>query len=124
MAQDRVDLGFGDRSDDLDLSDFKPRKAPVPRPRLGETNRAAEASGFRSREPKQSENQAEGVGDALPQRRRRTGRNVQFNLKVRQETIDAYCALADRMEWGLGETLEKAVELLEEHYAQANRPAR
>lgn len=124
MAQDRADLGFGDPSDELDLSDFKPRKAPVPRPPLGETNRAAEAAGFRSREPKPLEDRAEGVGDAVPQRRRRTGRNVQFNLKVRQETIDAYCALADRMDWGLGETLEKAVELLEERYAQASRPTR
>jgi len=123
MGQDRADLGFGDPSDDLDLSDFQPRKAPVPRPRLGETNRAAEAAGFRSREPKPSESQAEGAGEAVPQRRRRTGRNVQFNLKVRQETIDAYCALADQMGWGLGETLEKAVELLEQRYAQVGRPA-
>ena len=124
MGQDRADLGFGDPSDELDLSDFKPRKAPVPRPQLGETNRAAEAAGFRSREPKPSESQTEKSGDTVQQRRRRTGRNVQFNLKVRQETIDAYCALADQMEWGLGETLEKAVELLEEHYAQDSRPAR
>jgi hypothetical protein len=41
---------------------------------------------------------------------------VQLNLKARPETIEAYCALADRMGWGLGETLEKAVELLEKHY--------
>jgi hypothetical protein len=33
--------------------------------------------------------------------------------------MDAYCAMADRMGWGLGETLEKAVELLEERYGQA-----
>ena len=32
--------------------------------------------------------------------------------------MDAYCALADRMGWGLGEALEKAVELLEERYGQ------
>lgn len=121
MSQDRVDLGFGEPSYDLDLSEFEPRKAPVPRPGSGETNRAAEAAGFRSREPKPSEKQTEGVGEVVQQRRRRTGRNVQFNLKVRQETIDAYCALADQMGWGLGETLEKAVELLEERYAQARR---
>ncbi len=36
----------------------------------------------------------------------------------RPETIAAYCALADRMNWGLGETLEKAVELLEERYGR------
>jgi hypothetical protein len=118
MGHDRVDLGFGDPLDDLDLSEFKPREVPVPRPPSGETGRAAEAAGFRSREPKVAENLADELRAAVPQRRRRTGRNVQFNLKVRQETMDAYCALADQMGWGLGETLEKAVELLEERYNQ------
>lgn len=118
MGRDRADLGFGDALDDLDLTDFKPRPAPTPRPLSGETNRAAEVSGFRSREPKESDNPNGGAGGAMPQRRRRTGRNVQFNLKVRQETVDTYCALADRMGWGLGETLERAVELLEERYGR------
>lgn len=118
MGSSRIDLGFSDALDDLDLSEFKPRQAPTPRPPSGQTSQAAEAAGFRSREPKVAENPADGVGGAVPQRRRRTGRNVQFNLKVRQETVDAYCALADRMGWGLGETLEKAVELLEERYSQ------
>lgn len=118
MSRDRVDLGFGDPTDDLDLSEFKPRQAPVPRPPSGDTSRAAEAAGFRSREPKATEASTDGAGGAAPQRRRRTGRNAQFNLKARPETIAAYCALADRMGWGLGETLEKAVELLEERYSQ------
>lgn len=118
MSRDRVDLGFRDPLDDLDLSEFKPRKAPVPRPQSDETNKAAEASGFRSREPKAVESPASGAGGAASQRRRRTGRNAQFNLKARPETIAAYCALADRMGWGLGETLEKAVELLEGQYSK------
>ena len=120
MGQDRADLGFGGPLDDFDLSEFKPRQAPAPRRPSEETSRAAEAAGFRSREPKTAENLADGVGGAAPQRRRRTGRNTQFNLKVRQKTMDAYCALADRMGWGLGETLEKAVELLEERYGRVD----
>ena len=116
MGRDRADLGFGDALNDLDLSEFKPRQAPVPRPPSGETGRIAEAAGFRSREPKAAVSPASGAGGASPQRRRRTGRNAQFNLKAKPETIAAYCALADRMGWGLGETLEKAVELLEERY--------
>lgn len=118
MGRDRADLGFGDPLDDLDLGEFKPRQAPVPRRPSEETSRVAEAAGFRSREPRANENLDGGAGAVAPQRRRRTGRNVQFNLKVRQGTMDAYCALADRMGWGLGETLEKAVELLEERYGQ------
>lgn len=115
MVRDRANLGFGDSLDDLDLSEFKPRQAPVPRPPSGETSRAAEAAGFRSREPKVSKNLTDGAGGTA-QRRRRTGRSAQFNLKARPETIAAYCTLADRMGWGLGETLEKAVELLEGRY--------
>lgn len=118
MGRDRVDLGFRDPLEDLDLSEFKPRKAPVSRPQSGETNKAAEAAGFRSREPKVVQNPVSGAGGAASQRRRRTGRNAQFNLKARPETIAAYCALADRMGWGLGETLEKAVELLEGRYGE------
>lgn len=113
MNRDRADLGFGDSSDDIDLSEFKPRQASAARPPSGETSRAAEAAGFRSREPKGTETP---TGGQPKLRRRRTGRNAQFNLKARPETIAAYCALADRMGWGLGETLEKAVELLEERY--------
>ncbi|MGO4910247.1 hypothetical protein ACEN2J_18185 [Pseudorhodobacter sp. W20_MBD10_FR17] len=120
MSRDRVDLGFGDQLDDLDLSEFKPRQAPAPRPPSEDTSRAAAEAGFRSREPKVAKNPSDGAGGAASQRRRRTGRNVQFNLKVRQETMDAYCALADRMGWGLGEALEKAVELLEERFGQVD----
>jgi hypothetical protein len=115
MSRSRPDLGFGAPLDDLDLSSFKPRQAPVPRPPSGVIDRAAEAAGFRSREPRTTEPTG-GEGDSTRQRRRRTGRNAQFNLKARPETIAAYCALADRMGWGLGETFERAVELLEERY--------
>lgn len=118
MSRDRVNLGFSESLDDLDLSEFTPRKLPVPRRPSEETNRAAEAAGFRSREPKIANTSSgdAGEGASAPQRRRRTGRSSQFNLKARPETIAAYCALADRMGWGLGETLEKAVALLEERY--------
>ena len=59
----------------------------------------------------------------MRRRRRRTGRNAQFNLKAKPETIDAYCAIADAHGWGLGETLEYAVALLEERYGKEGGPA-
>jgi hypothetical protein len=120
MSRDRADLGFSDALDDLDLREFTPRQAPTPRRPSGETSRAAEAAGFRSREPKTANSSPDEAGEGAPalQRRRRTGRNAQFNLKARPETIAAYCTLADQMGWGLGETLEKAVELLEERYGR------
>lgn len=141
MSKERADLGFADALDDLDLSEFKPKpvKAANDRPSKAATAKAAEASGFKSREAKTVQDEtakpdmsiAEGVlvgkeadiapkmPETIQQRRRRTGRNAQFNLKARPETIDAYCALADRMGWGLGETLERAVALLEKEYGKA-----
>lgn len=138
MSRERANLGFSDVLNDLDLSTFTPRSPRTPKDRKARaaTLEAAEAAGFKSREPKpaaelpakvpaalpdapkagQGGAVAPGTPEAIQQRRRRTGRNVQLNLKARPETIEAYCALADRMGWGLGETLEKAVELLEKHY--------
>ena len=83
----------------------------------------AEAAGFRSREAKSSPVPAPAGAGQGAQRRRRTGRNAQFNLKARPETIEAYCAIADAQGWGLGETLERAVELLEAKYGAGRKAA-
>ena len=125
MTKERADLGFGDALDDFNPAEFKPKPKPAKpakrandAPRRKQTAEAAEALGFKSREakpsaPREDTVKTEGQGT---QRRRRTGRNAQFNLKAKPETIEAYCAIADRMGWGLGETLEKAVELLEAEF--------
>ncbi len=114
MTAERADLGFGAALDDL--SDFPQSLAKAPGPKVAkdETEMAAEASGFTSREPKPG-------AAARRQRRRRTGRNVQFNIKSRQETIDAFCGVADDNGWGLGETLEHAVALLLREYGSGGR---
>lgn len=141
MSKERSNLGFSDALDDFDLSEFKPKpvRSANDRPSKAVTAKAAEASGFKSREAKaapevpaapeirtpdaptagQGARTAPAPTEGLQQRRRRTGRNAQFNLKARPETIEAYCALADRMGWGLGETLERAVALLEKEYGKA-----
>ena len=107
----RSDLGFGAALEDLTTFDAVPKKAPD---RAGAVA-AAEATGFRSREPKPAPKAAP---PARALRRRRTGRNAQFNLKAKPETIDAFCAVADANDWGLGETLEYAVTLLEQSYGK------
>ena len=114
-ARPRADIGFGATLDTFDPADWQPAQR-VAQPRLApeDTRRVAEAAGFRSRE----------VVEAAPasapapqqQRRRRTGRNVQLNLKARPDTIAAFCAVADAQGWGLGETLEHAVALLQRDY--------
>jgi hypothetical protein len=104
----RPDLGFGAALGDL--SDFapKPKSSPKPDAKI-DTRQAAEAAGFKSREAKATE-------PAKPQRRRRTGRNAQFNIKARPETIEAFYKVADANDWGLGETLEHAVALLKQKF--------
>ena len=117
--RDRADLGFGEALDEFDLSRFQPRTArtaPAPDERKS-ARETAEALGFRSREPG-SAAEPSGV-EGIPVRRRRTGRNRQFNLKAKPETVEAYCEIADAQGWGLGETLERAVELLQERYGRS-----
>lgn len=106
MTKQRADLGFGPALDDLGSFDATAQLPARLRPAKEDVVEAARAAGFRSREPKAPE---------LPkaQRRRRTGRNVQFNIKTTAETIAAFCGIADANGWGIGETLERAVELLQ-----------
>ena len=104
MSKERADLGFGSALDDLGSFGPKPKELKQSTPPREETKKAAEAAGFRSREPKPEPSRAI--------RRRRTGRNAQFNIKAKPETIEEYCYIADANGWGLGETLEYAVELL------------
>jgi hypothetical protein len=48
-----------------------------------------------------------------PLRQRRTGRNVQLNIKATAEVVERFVALSDRRRWALGETLEYALDALE-----------
>lgn len=112
MTAERADLGFGSALDGL--GDFAPTpgRPPERRTTRADAHRAAEESGFTSREPRPQE-------PVQRQRRRRTGRNVQFNIKSRQDTIEQFCRVADANGWGLGETLEHAVELLLREYGSS-----
>ncbi|WP_425102250.1 hypothetical protein [Tropicibacter sp. S64] len=124
--KERADLGFDDELDGFDPADWTPKAKPKPEPEAREKARElAEATGFRSREPARPaqtpkpKTKPAGQGtrtpaaEKKPPRRRRTGRNAQFNIKTTPETIEAFCAIADARGWGLGETLEHAVLLLQ-----------
>lgn len=104
----RPDLGFGAELERFDPTEWQSESAE-PKKRAGRAPAAVKAAavvGFQSREASSAPKPHK------EQRRRRTGRNAQFNLKVKPETINAFCAIADRQGWGLGETLEHAVALL------------
>jgi hypothetical protein len=109
ITPQRASLGFAEALDDLaGLAPAAPRARPAPA-----TAATAAMAGFVSREPRAAGQGGEAPGASGTPRRRRTGRSAQLNLKARPETIAAYVALADRMGWGLGETLEEAVRLLQ-----------
>ena len=100
-------------SDDLDLSDFQPK----PPARAREVREVAERAGFTSREPQAAPPEPAPEPVRREQRRYRTGRNVQLNLKVRQEDMDAFYALADREGIVLGEAFARAVVAWKEKLA-------
>lgn len=111
---DRPKLGFADELENFDPSHWAPK--PVTSERQlqpsGQAASVAEAAGFRSREPK-----AAAVQKEVPrQRRRRTGRNTQFNIKADPAVIERFIKVADDRGWVFGEALEHAVALLEQHY--------
>ena len=107
MADKRASI-FGDE-DDFDVSDLAaaPATKAAPRVRREEVQRVAESQDFRSRE----------AGPAARQRRHRTGRNVQLNMKVRSETLERFNRLCDAQGWVQGEALEHALEALEREMA-------
>jgi hypothetical protein len=110
MANARTDLGFGGELEAFDPKAWTPSRprSNAEKPEKGATRQMAEAAGFKSREA-----QLPQISDQKIDRRRRTGRNAQFNLKAKPETIHAFCQIADQKGWGLGEAFEQAVLLLQ-----------
>jgi hypothetical protein len=105
MSNPRASI-FAD--DDLDVSEFIPKAGPDKSAPMPEQIKAvAEEARFRSREPTLAPEPKR-----MP-RRYRTGRNVQFNVKASQDTVDAFYAISDSNGWVLGETLEHALAALQ-----------
>jgi hypothetical protein len=109
MTRERASMFGGDDNGDkdagLDVGGFKPR--PAARPDAAEVRRVAEQAGFTAREP-----------DAAPprreQRRHRTGRDRQLNIKCSADYQRRFGELADRMLISQAEAFERAVDKLEE----------
>lgn len=106
MTSNRAKIGFGDALGDL--SSFHPSSPPKPiaRPEV------AAAAGFKSREPVSAEMDVPVLPPVKQQRRHRTGRNIQINIKAKQVTLDQFYAAVDAMGCGVGEAFEVAVDLL------------
>ncbi len=112
MSGERASI-FAD--DDIDLSGFAPVKKPAPRTegQKAAIREVAERKGFPSREA------ATPPADAEQRKPRRytTGRNRQLNMKVTDEALRRFYALADAQRWVLGDAFERAVGALEREIA-------
>jgi hypothetical protein len=121
MTEQRASI-FSD-DEELDISAFKPKPpakpAETPAAGLDKVRVVSEAANFRSREPKP----APIAPLRREQRRHRTGRNVQLNIKARAEAIEAFYAITEREKWVLGETFERAIEALKRELAREESPA-
>jgi hypothetical protein len=107
--------GLFEDAEDFDVSAFTPKKAGKTAEPASEAIRAvSEGANFQSRDPVKPD--AAKVVKAT-QRRRRTGRNLQLNLKVGAKTLESFYNIADRQGWVLGETLERAIEALQRELA-------
>jgi len=118
MSKSRASI-FGDPEEEsvpLDVGSFAPKAvADAKAPAAEQVRAVSQAANFKSREPVAAKTEVPAkteVSAKRPTRRYRTGRNVQFNIKALKETVDAFYAIADKEDWVLGYTLERAVEAL------------
>lgn len=106
-------VGLFDDEKDFDVAGFAPkRQTNIQSAPANEIIRAiSEASDFRSREPAPVKADQTTVPRRKP-RLHRTGRNLQFNVKLRSDTVDSFYEIANRQEWTMGETVERALAAL------------
>jgi hypothetical protein len=104
---------FEDTNDDFDVSAFVPKQPLTSgHPAPDAIRTVAEQANFPSREPIRI--------TKVSQRRRRTGRNVQFNTKITGACRDSFYEISDRNGWVLGETMERAIAALQRELAVEN----
>ncbi len=106
-----------------DLSDFAPKPRTPAAARPEEVRALAQGTAFRSRDPQAAAPAISAPAVRREPRRYRTGRNVQLNLKVRQEAADAFYRLADQAGLVLGEVFEQAIEALARELSESNSKA-
>lgn len=107
MTQERVNpfqKPAGEEASLDSLDDFTTKRPPATRPSSAMVDAVAEAAGFPSRDPQKPKQQ----------RRYRTGRNLQMNLKVSKTAQDLFFKLVDEMEQPQGLVFEQAVQALAE----------
>jgi len=111
MSKKRASIFAATDGELLDVGSFAPKSAiDAKAPPAEQVRAVAEAAHFRSREgaPPNMDTQFKRAN-----RRYRTGRNVQFNVKALKETVDTFYAVTEAQGWVLGYTLQRALEALQ-----------
>lgn len=96
-------------TEDFDVSAFTTKKSKAPAPPPEAVRAVSESASFKSREPAT----ATAPPTVKKQRRHRTGRNLQLNVKVTAPTLQSFYDITDQQGWVLGETLERAIAALQ-----------
>jgi hypothetical protein len=116
MAGKRASVFDDDDEGEMDLSTFVPKQSSAPSGPPPEQVRAvSEAMKFPSRE---ATNARAATEPPQGQRRYRTGRNVGFSIRARQQDVNRFNAICDSHTWVQGYTLERALDALERELAQ------
>jgi hypothetical protein len=111
MTKVRASVFEEDDAKGLDIASFAPKTAVDAKAPAAEDVRAiAHSAHFRSREATPAEPE---VHPKRIARRYRTGRNVQFNVKALQKTVDAFYSVSEAQGWVYGYTLQRAIEALQ-----------
>jgi len=92
-----------------DLSRFAPRTDQIPAPTIEQVRDVSAAAGFPNRDPVRAPARAASIAQ---RHYYRTGRDTQFNTKVRADTKAAYVAIATEDGVPLGKVLEEALDAL------------
>ena len=115
MSKSRASI-FEDLKE-IDVSGFAPKTAnDAGAPPAQQVRAVTEAANFRSREAPAQKPETKPKRAA---RRYRTGRNVQFNVKALQQTVDAFYAVSEAQGWVYGYTLQRAIEALQRELKKA-----
>jgi hypothetical protein len=94
-----------------DLSRFTPRASPIPAPAIEQVRDVSAAAGFPNRDAVRAE-VIRTVAPVVERHYYRTGRDTQFNTKVKAETKAAFIAIATEDAVPLGKVLEDALDAL------------
>jgi len=111
MSKKRASIFAAPDSDVLDVGSFAPKATiDAQAPPAEQVRAVTEAAHFRSREGASPKIDAQ---FKRANRRYRTGRNVQFNVKALKETVDTFYSVTEAQGWVLGYTLQRALEALQ-----------